>query len=76
LYRYRFPNPKPSRAALPPRPVLRRRNQFSADALLSVFFFDKPAFQISDVVGVTIFDERANAGFEKSDEIFAVGFSN
>ncbi len=35
----------------------------AADAETAVFGFDEPALQITDPVGMAIFDERANARF-------------
>ena len=62
------------RAAFASRPIFSRFHQFSADAGFSELGFDEPAFQIPDLIGMTIFNKRSNAGFKKSDQSPAIGF--
>ena len=61
-------SPRSEACAVRPRPIFGFANKETSDSAAPKFRFDEPAFKITDVIGVTIFDERANARFEKSAE--------
>lgn len=50
------------------RPIFGVTDQLASDAAHSMFGLDEPAFEISNVVGVAIFDEWPDAGFQESDQ--------
>src|SRR5436190_20136384 len=57
-------------------PLLGYPDEFPADPAASNFGLHIPAFKISDVVGLAIFDEWANANLKKSDQFSGLVFSN
>jgi hypothetical protein len=56
-------------AALAPRPDFRLLYQFPADAVLSKLRFDVPAFQVTDVISMTILNEWTDAHLKKAGEL-------
>ena len=69
-------NRKPFPHSLSACPIFCRLNQNSADPVLTILRFNKPAFKISDMIAVTIFDKRPNTGFKKSDQFAGICFGN
>jgi hypothetical protein len=63
-------------AALSFGPILGFTYEVRADPVSPKLGFDKPALEITDMIAVTILDKRANARFEKSDEMSGTGIRN
>src|SRR5207247_3901040 len=49
-------------AALAPRPFFGGRDQCPTEAMPAIFRIDKPTLKITDIVALTIFDKRSDAG--------------
>ena len=56
-------------AALASGPRFRMFHKLSANTVFSILGLDVPAFKITDVISMTILDERTNAHLEKSREL-------